>query len=220
MYGKWFGDTGDVALGETLKRLRDAAGLSQAQLGELCDIPQKTLSNYETGSAEPELSREIRLADALEVPLSTLAGIGPRDQDLSGRWWAGWETEKDGVSRVDVHSLQVVQDRDWLEILAERARPVEDGSYAWRGQLKVWDREAAMGWYTAADGAVRSKGTMFFMIHAHGHEMIGKWTGLSYAGWPIDGWAAMSRTQERVGPLVEHLRARGGNLNAWPTLLS
>jgi hypothetical protein len=37
-----------------------------------------------------------------------------------------------------------------------------------------------MGYYAAGDGNVRSKGTMFFVVHAQGEHAHGRWVGLSY----------------------------------------
>lgn len=45
-----------------------------------------------------------------------------------------------------------------------------------------------MGWYVADEGAVRSKGTMYFVLHQHGLHMVGRWVGLSYDGPIISGW--------------------------------
>ena len=39
-----------------------------------------------------------------------------------------------------------------------------------------------MGWYAASDGSVRSKGTMYFVMHPHGISATGRWVGLSYDG--------------------------------------
>jgi periplasmic divalent cation tolerance protein len=39
-----------------------------------------------------------------------------------------------------------------------------------------------MGWYAASDGSVRSKGTMYFVMHPHGIHASGRWVGLSYDG--------------------------------------
>ena len=43
-----------------------------------------------------------------------------------------------------------------------------------------------MGWYAASDGSIRSKGTMYFVLHPHGMNMAGAlgrtWVGLGYDG--------------------------------------
>ena len=33
-----------------------------------------------------------------------------------------------------------------LQLNAERAVPVAEGSYRWRGELRMWDTEALIGW--------------------------------------------------------------------------
>jgi hypothetical protein len=53
-----------------------------------------------------------------------------------------------------------------------------------------------MGWYAANDGSVRSKGTMYFVLHPHGLHMSGRWVGLGYDGQIMTGWASMGQSQE------------------------
>jgi len=33
---------------------------------------------------------------------------------------------------------------------------------------RLWDNEVLMGWYAANDGSIRSRGTMYFVLHPHG----------------------------------------------------
>lgn len=86
--------------------------------------------------------------------------------DLSGHWWACWQSWKDGA-------------------------------------------EVLMGWYVADEGAVRSKGTMYFVLHQHGIHMVGRWVGLSYDGPIISRWGAIARTEEEVTELMDKLRRDG-----------
>ncbi len=55
-----------------MKRLRDAAGLSQEQLGERCDMHLSAISRLERGLRDPQLTTIARLAGALEVTPSEL----------------------------------------------------------------------------------------------------------------------------------------------------
>lgn len=91
----------------------------------------------------------------------------------------------------------------------EPAVPAEGGSYLWRGELRLFDNEALMGWYTADEGAVRSRGTMYFVLHQHGTHMVGRWVGLSYDGPIVTGWGTMARTEEEVTALMDKLRENG-----------
>jgi Glyoxalase-like domain len=57
------------------------------------------------------------------------------------------------------------------------ALPVADGSYRWRGELRLWDNEALIGWYRSTDAAVRSKGSLYLALHPHGTHAWGRWVG-------------------------------------------
>jgi hypothetical protein len=90
-----------------------------------------------------------------------------------------------------------------------RGRPVTDGGYLWRGELRLWDNEILMGWYASTDSSVRSKGTLYFTVHPQGQRMIGKWVGLSYDGEIVTGWAAVARTDAEARRLVTNLSEHG-----------
>jgi transcriptional regulator with XRE-family HTH domain len=69
--------------GGNLLRVRQARRLSQESLAERAGIHRTQISLFETGQRQPLLETSIRLAGALEVPISTLIdGItfkpGPR----------------------------------------------------------------------------------------------------------------------------------------------
>ena len=188
-----------------IKARRSALGLSQAELAKAAGVSVRQLARYEAGEQQPVLSAAVALADALGISLAHIAGQVSHDLDLSGQWWAGWQTWKDAVERIDTHPLEVHQRGEMLHLDAERAVSVEEGSYAWRGEFRLWDNEALMGWYRSTDGAVRSKGVMYLALHAHGTHAWGRWVGMSYDGLVITGWGAMARTQSRAHDLIQDL---------------
>jgi hypothetical protein len=57
----------------------------------------------------------------------------------------------------------------------------------------------------AADGNVRSKGTMYLVLHAQGESAHGRWVGLSYDGPVISGFATLARTQDAAQALMARL---------------
>lgn len=63
-----------------------------------------------------------------------------------------------------------------------------------------------MGWYAANDQSVRSKGTMYFVLHPHGQQITGRWVGLSYDGKVVTGWGAMAHTEAEARQLIDQLR--------------
>jgi hypothetical protein len=73
--------------------------------------------------------------------------------------------------------------------------------------MRVWDNEVLMGWYVADEGAVRSKGVLYFVLHQHGIHMTGRWVGLSYDGPIITGWGTIARTEDEVIALMDKLHS-------------
>ena len=98
-----------------------------------------------------------------------------------------------GMQRRTPWPWVALQHGDSLQLDAERALPVSEGSYAWRGELRLWDNEALIGWYRSTDAAVRSKGSLYLALHQHGTYAWGRWVGMSYDGAVISGWGVIAR---------------------------
>ena len=58
--------------GTILRRLRNAKGWSQIDLAVRLDVSRSHIGRLETGEKQPSLKMLFRLADALEVPASTI----------------------------------------------------------------------------------------------------------------------------------------------------
>lgn len=183
-------------------------GKSQEQLAAEVRVSPRQIRRYEAGEQEPPFSVAIALADALGTTLAELAG-GTTDQiDLTGSWFAAWQTWRGGEERIAVQEVRVAQRGDEIEVqTVTRGLDVEDGGFHWRGGGRLHDNEILIGWYTAAEPSVRSKGSLYFVVHPHGIEMRGKWTGLSYDGKIVDGWGSMARTDEDARKVIEDLKA-------------
>jgi transcriptional regulator with XRE-family HTH domain len=200
----------NMEMAEVLRRRRTELGLSQAELASAVGVDKRQIRRYEAGEQQPVLSVAVAIADALKIPVGELAGIPSHQVDLTGDWWASWQTFKD---REEVITLQEVRFRQQGELInvetITRGIAVEEGGYHWRGELRLWDNEILMGWYAALDGGVRSKGTFYFVLHPHGQKMSGRWVGLSYDGKIITGWAGMAHSDEEATALVAELKERG-----------
>jgi len=61
-----------IQFGKTVRRLRDAAGLSQEELAFRAGMKRSYLSDLERGTRNPTIRALGRLAEALEVPPSRL----------------------------------------------------------------------------------------------------------------------------------------------------
>lgn len=195
---------------EVIRQRRAVLGLSQAELAAQTGVDKRQIRRYEAGETQPPLSVARAIARALAISIDELAGEQTHRVDLTGDWWACWQTWKDGVEVATPHQVRMRQTGEMIQTVATtRGTPLEDGGYMWRGELHLWDNEVLLGWYVADEGAVRSKGTMYFVLHQHGINMTGRWVGLSYDGPIITGWAVMARTEEEVVALMNELRETG-----------
>ncbi|MBO0856284.1 MAG: helix-turn-helix transcriptional regulator [Nocardia sp.] len=204
--------------GDVIRQRRKVLGLSQARLAGLVGVDQKAVSRWESGESEPKASELAPLSDHLEVSLSTLVGRAKQGLDFAGDWWYSGQAYGDSGERLDTLALRIEQDGAWLRLAGARARSVEDGSYAWTGEARLYDSEALMGYYVAADGSVRSKGTLYLDLHPHGQMMRGMWTGQSYTAPVVYGFCAVARERAVAELLVGDMAGRDGHLTAWPTL--
>lgn len=54
--------------------------------------------------------------------------------------------------------------------------------------------------------AVRSKGSLYYALHAHGHSATGRWVGLSFDGPVVTGLATLARTEDEAVELMTELQ--------------
>jgi transcriptional regulator with XRE-family HTH domain len=198
---------------EVIRRRRAELDMSQADLAKAAGVDVRQIRRYESGQQQPTLSVAVAIADALGISISELAGMPDHRVNLTGEWWAGWQSSREGVEDIRVQPVSMRQHGDLIQIEAtRRGRPVEEGGYLWRGELRLWDNEILMGWYAANDGSVRSKGTMYFQMHPHGINMTGRWVGLSYDGQIVSGWGSMAKTEDDARQLIYRLKETGGGV--------
>ena len=196
-------------MSEVIRGRRADLGMSQAQLAAIAGVDTRQIRRYESGEQQPMLSVAVAIAEALGITVGQLAGESTRRVVLTGDWWASWQTFKDGQEVLTLQQVRFVQRGDDLRVEATtRGLPVEEGGYLWRGEMRLWDNEILMGWYAADDQAIRSKGTMYLVLHPHGQSMTGRWVGLSYDGALVTGWSAMAKTQEEADRLMHELKQR------------
>jgi transcriptional regulator with XRE-family HTH domain len=197
-----------MELHEIIRQRRTDLGMSQGDLAARVGVDQRQIRRYESGETQPTLSVARSIARALGISIDELAGDETHRVNLTGDWWSAWQTFKDGQEVITSQDIRFRQMGDRLEVAAiSRGNvTVEEGGYLWRGELRLWDNEILMGWYAADDGAVRSKGTMYFVLYPHGVNMVGRWVGLSYDGKVITGWATAARTEDEATSLIDQLK--------------
>lgn len=200
-----------VEMPEVIRSRRAQLGLSQAELASAAGVDRRQIRRYEAGEQQPALNVAVAIARALQISVSELAGQESQRADLAGDWWAAWQTTKDGQEVITTQEVHVrVQSETAYELQTiTRGISVDEGGYMWRGEFRLWDNEVLMGWYIANEGAVRSKGTLYFVLHPHGIHLRGRWVGMSYDG-PIEtGWAAMAHTEQEARQLIDSFKPQG-----------
>jgi transcriptional regulator with XRE-family HTH domain len=192
---------------EVLRRRRNERGMSQADLAKAVGVDTRQIRRYEAGEQQPTLSVAVAIAEALGIAIAELAGLPSPRVDVSGDWQACWQSQREGIEDIRVQPVRMSQQGELIQVEAlARGRSLEEGGYLWRGELRLWDSEILMGWYAATDGSVRSKGTMYFVMHPHGIGMTGRWVGLSYDGRIITGWSSMAKSEDEARELVAKLK--------------
>lgn len=88
-------------LANNVRALREGRGLTQAQVARIAGIPRPTLTNLESGSANPTLAVLMKVATALHVRLEELLGR-PR---VTGRLYSAGELPVRKRGQVEVRKL-------------------------------------------------------------------------------------------------------------------
>lgn len=183
---------------EVIRQRRTERGLSQKDLATAAGVDVRQIRRYEAGEQQPLLSVAVAIADALGISVTELAGKPSHQISLSGQWWASWQTSRSGEAKIATQQVEIKQEGDLLQVATvTRGLSEDEGGYHWSGELRLWDNEILMGWYASTDGSIRSKGTMYFVLHPHGLNMAGRWVGLGYDDRIMTGWASMGQTREQ-----------------------
>ena len=62
-----------MKIGENIRKIRKEKGLTQKKLGELCEMNEVQIRQYELGKANPKIETAMRIANALNVDIGDLA---------------------------------------------------------------------------------------------------------------------------------------------------
>ena len=196
-------------MGEVIRARRRSLGLSQGDLATAAGVDKRQIRRYETGEQQPLFSVALAIADELGVSVGELAGRASQHVDLSGVWWMSWQTSNEGEEVITYQEVNFRQEGELLQLdtVSRGNVTLDEGGYNWRGELKIWGNEVLMGWYAADDGAVRSKGTLYFALHTHGSRALGRWVGMSYDGDIITGWGSLAHTEEEARAVIDQLKS-------------
>lgn len=92
-----------------IRELREEMHLTQFELAQKLSTSQRNVSNYETGTSEPDLAMIVRLADIFGVSLD----------ELFGREGSMLETDKlEGLDRLLVKKMRELSDEQKAALLS------------------------------------------------------------------------------------------------------
>ena len=121
---------------------------------------------------------------------------------------------RNGVEKIATQKVEVQQEGEFLRVSTlTHGLSDEEGGYHWSGELRLWDNEILMGWYASTEGAIRDKGTMYFVLHPHGLSMGGRWVGLSNDGKVITGYGSMAKEHDSAEAVIDRLKHRLGEVD-------
>jgi hypothetical protein len=171
----------------------------------MADVDERQVRRYESLSAAP------RIARAPRISTDELAGETTQHRELSGEWWACWQTWNESNETLNTHKIRMRQQGDTVEVTTTMrgAASLGEGGHLWHAEMRIWDNEILTGWYIADQEAIRFKGTVYFVIHEHGTNMTGRWVGLSHGGPIVTGWGAIAKTEDEALDLVIELIEKG-----------
>lgn len=199
-------------LGDIIRARRTDLGMEQSDLAEAVGANVRQVGRWEkagqAGGQEPTASNIKRLARALGVSTDELLGEMPMGLDLSGRWFAAWDTSRNRVPVIDRHEITATHRGIEFTFAA-------DGDYLWSGNLRHVDG-SLMGTYLATERARMFRGSLYFTLAEDGSAAIGRWSGLWADGLVGGGWGVLARDEDRAGRLMDTVKAHEGPLTEWP----
>jgi len=202
-----------MELNEIIRQRRADLNMSQSELAAKVGVDKRQIRRYESGETQPTLPIAKAIAQALGISIDELAGEETHRVNLTGHWWASWQTSRSGTEKIATQEVEIKQEGSTLHVTTlTRGLSVEEGGYHWSGELRLWDNEILMGWYASNDGSIRSKGTMYFVLHPHGLNMSGRWVGLGYDDQIMTGFASMAHSREESEEAMTRLVHSGGEV--------
>jgi len=198
-----------MGMSDVMRARRVALGMSQGALAEVVGVNVRQIARYEADEQQPALNVAAAIAAALDVPLSELAGVDSPPPDLSGTWWLAWQVIVSGRSQTAVEEVRLNHSGQAVLLVMERVRSTQVFGQGWRGDLRLWGKEALTGWFQNGDPSSRTKGTIYFVLDAEQDLARGRWVGMDKNGAVASGWASLAADSDEARAVVEQLIVDG-----------
>ncbi len=118
---------------EVIRTRRAELGLSQADLAAAAGVDRRQIRRYEAGEQQPLLSVAVAIANTLQISVGELAGIPAHRFDLSGTWWASWQTFMEGNEVITAQEVNFRQQGELIQVeTITRCIEIAEGGYHWQ----------------------------------------------------------------------------------------
>lgn len=77
-------------MGENLRKIRKARGLTMKQLAELVDVTESAIGQYETGKRSPSYKVLMRICEALRCQVEDITGVRLMEESLEDPYEDAW----------------------------------------------------------------------------------------------------------------------------------
>jgi transcriptional regulator with XRE-family HTH domain len=86
--------------------------MSQSELAAKAGVGKRQIRRYESGETRPTLPIAKAIASAPGITIDGLAGEDTHRINLTGDWWACWQTWEDGTEVLNCHQISIQQAED------------------------------------------------------------------------------------------------------------
>src|SRR5215472_11804869 len=95
-----------MELHEIIRQRRSELGMSQSDLAAKVGVDKRQIRRYESGETQPTLPIAKAIARALGISIDELAGEQTHRVNLTGHWWASWQTSRPESRRPPARKLR------------------------------------------------------------------------------------------------------------------
>ncbi|MGW0052021.1 helix-turn-helix domain-containing protein [Nocardia nova] len=194
-------------VGEIIKARRLDLGLTGKGLAARVGTTEVQISRWENEKQQPNPPFLRSIARALNLTADELLGMVEFEVDLSGAWFAAWDTTRGGAAVIDKHTLKATHRGAHFTFAA-------DGDYLWTGNLRFGEGSLT-GSYLSTEADRLFEGALYFTLSPDAKAAIGKWSGKWADGLVGGGWGVLARDERRGDWLIRKVIA-DGPLSEWP----
>lgn len=199
-----------TTLGEIIETRRKRRGLTQERLAELISTDIRQLRKWIKDEVKPTLDKADVLSFVLGITMDQLIGRAPL-YDLSGTWFAAWQTSRAGVATIDRHELEAWHDGAEVRLDAT-------GDYRWHADLTI-EGDDLGGRFRSMEAGYTTRGAVNFQVHPDADRARGDWTGHFVDGYGGKGRGALARDPAVTDKLLAWLvKQEGPYTEKWPNI--